>query len=212
MSINELNGLQVKANVDEDDAIRRFLEKLEKPAPTLEERNAERAKYGMLPITDKYNPVCHAHQEDVELEPERFVVPECIPACKELWSKNVYTFMVSDELNMQHGETWIEIVNSVLSAQNLAILKSLEDDNEVRIFHYHEGCTSIAVHCVGLEAQQKLLEIAKRFEKQDVPGEYVAYFEYVEGYQPKDDEVIDGDRVYISPFHLEKHRSYVNSH
>lgn len=209
MSINELNGLQVKANMDEDDAIRRFLEK---PAPTLEERNAERAKYGILPVTDKYKPVCRADQEYVEMEPERFIVPECIPACKELWAKNIYTFMVSDDSNMQFGETWIEIADQVLSAQNLEILRSLEGDEKVEIFHYHKGCTNFAVRCVGLEAQQKLLEIAKRFKMQDVPGDHVAYFDYTEGYQPEGDEVIDGDRVYISPFHLEKHRTYVNSH
>ena len=97
--------------------------------------------------------------------PRKYIIEECIPACKELWSKNIYTFMVSDHLN--DGECWIELDADALSDDNKSIYLDL-DSNEVKKFSYHRGAINFGVRCVGKEAQEKLLEIAQKFEMQDV--------------------------------------------
>ena len=42
--------------------------------------------------SNKFSEVSHTSMEEVENNPEQFIMTECIPACKELWSKNIYTF------------------------------------------------------------------------------------------------------------------------
>lgn len=223
-----------------------------------------------LPINEEYNEVPSVTQEVVEEEPKRFIIEECLPACFELWRKNIYTFMVSDHLNP--GECWIEVIKDALSEENQEVYMTLGDD--VEKFSYHRGSLNFGVNCVGLEAQERLLEIAKKFKMQDVPKDqayitiekflmdYCGCYDQVENpnyrfmeepwdvvlesdklieymheydkwqasdeskktirkYNPdkarkpldvllKDNNMIlDGDRVYISPFHYQKHMNYV---
>lgn len=105
-------------------------------------------------------------QEEVEANPEQYIIQECLPACQELWRKNIYTFMVSDHLN--EGMCWIEIIADSLSKENMDIYLNMSDSEAMR-FSYHKGTVNFGVPCVGSEGQQKLLELAKRFHMQDVP-------------------------------------------
>jgi hypothetical protein len=136
----------------------------------LKKRKDEEAKElevrGFLPKNDDYNETMTSPQEEVENNPTRFIIEECLPACRELWGKNIYTFMVSDHVNV--GVCWIEIIASNLSEENLKIYEEL-DDNEVIKFSYHNGTINFGVNAVGKDGQAKLLEIAKRFKMQDVP-------------------------------------------
>ena len=77
----------------------------------IEEIEAEKERYreeilskGFLPINDELDETMSSSMEDVEKNPRRFIIEECIPACEELWNKNIYTFMVSDHLN--EGQCW----------------------------------------------------------------------------------------------------------
>lgn len=135
---------------------------------------------GFLPLNDEFNETMHSLMEVVESEPKRFIIEECIPACKELWSKNIYTFMVSDHLN--EGNCWIEIVADNLSDENKAIFTQLEGEDVIK-FSYHGGCVNFGVKGVGGRAQRRLLELAQKFEMQDVPyGEaYITVDEYLIG-------------------------------
>lgn len=110
-------------------------------------------------------------QEEVEKNPTQFIIQECLPACQELWSKNIYTFMVSDHLNEEI--CWIEIIADSLSEENKDIYLAMTDDEAVK-FSYHRGTINFGVRCVGKEGQRRLLELAKRFQMQDVP-KYLAY-------------------------------------
>lgn len=133
---------------------------------------------GFLPINDELNETMSSSMEVVEKEPRRFIIEECIPACEELWKKNIYTFMVSDHLN--EGECWIEVKFDNLSDENKEIFSLLDGDDIIK-FSYHKGCVNFGIKCVGLEGQEKLLEFAKQFKMQDVPyGEaYITLEEYL---------------------------------
>ena len=48
-----------------------------------------------LPMNPEFNEEMTVPMEVVEKNPQRFIIQECIPACQELWRKNIYTFMAS---------------------------------------------------------------------------------------------------------------------
>ena len=121
---------------------------------------------GFLPKNEELSETMSSPQEVVESNPRKFIIEECIPACQELWSKNIYTFMASDHLN--EGVCWIEIVFDSLSDENKDIYMNLTGDNLTK-FIYHKGCVNFGVNHVGIEGQQELLELAKKFRMQDVP-------------------------------------------
>ncbi len=236
------------------------------------ERALELEKKGFLPENDGYCETMTSPQEEVEKNPTQFIIQECLPACQELWRKNIYTFMVSDHLN--EGMCWIEIIADSLSKENQEIYLRISNDEAVK-FSYHSGTINFGVRSVGKEGQKKLLELAKKFQMQDVPKEqayitpqdflmryYNCYYEYPNpNYKPmlspweadiKLDEmasyiakydqwqgsieskqilrkfapekatkpieelvseqgmILEDNRVYLSPFHYEKHNNFVN--
>lgn len=74
------------------------------PTPEeIEQRKKEKAieleKKGFLPENEGYSETTSSPQEEVEKNPTQYIIQECLPACLELWRKNIYTFMVSDHLN-----------------------------------------------------------------------------------------------------------------
>ncbi len=166
MGINNEDNLEMH---DEFDGRERW-EKLS--SEEIERQRIDKAKEleskGFLPENDEYAEEISVSQETVESNPRQFIIEECIPACQELWSKNIYTFMVSDHLN--EGQCWIEIVYDSLSDENKEIFMQLESEDIIK-FSYHSGCVNFGVKCVGIEGQQKLLELAKMFKMQDVPKE-----------------------------------------
>jgi len=247
------------------------------PTPEeLEQRKKERAieleKKGFLPENEGYNETKSSPQEEVEKNPTQYIIQECLPACQELWSKNIYTFMVSDHLN--EGICWIEIFTDSLSEENKDIYLKLSDAEAVK-FSYHYGTVNFGVRCVGKEGQRRLLELAQKFQMQDVPKNqaYITLQDFLMGYcncyeeypnpnykpmldplemginleETKDyiekyirwqrsiesqqtlrrfapekvtksitelanehGMIFEDDRIYLSPFHYQKHKNYVN--
>ena len=155
-----------------DEATKKFLNEFDKELTPeeIEQKKQERAKEleskGFLPENEELSETMSSPQELVELNPRQFIIEECIPACQELWSKNIYTFMVSDHLN--EGKCWIEIIFDSLSDENKDIFMKLTGDDIIK-FSYHRGCVNFGVKYVGIKGQQKLLELAKQFRMQDVP-------------------------------------------
>lgn len=268
-----------KENINTDDFIISEPHTFAFHEPTLEEieqRKKERAieldKKEFLPENEGYNETMSSPQEEVEKNPTQYIIQECLPACQELWKKNIYTFMVSDHLN--EGICWVEIIVDSLSDENKDIYYELSDDEAVK-FSYHKGTLNFGVSCVGKEGQRKLLELAQRFQMQDVPKDqaYITlqdflmdycncYEEYpnpnykpmlapweagidleeIADYMTKYDQweksiesqkmlrrfasekatksftelanehgmIYEDDRVYLSPFHYQKHKNYIN--
>ena len=117
-----------------------------------------------------YEGASRVSQEDVEMNPRRWIIEECVPACEILWSKNIYTFMCSDGLDRN---AWIELEIECLSPENKGILEQIK--REYHCYQYHEGCINIPVEGKGAKAQAELIKIAERFVIQDVPTKYAAY-------------------------------------
>jgi len=109
-------------------------------------------------------------QEEVETFPERYVIEACLPACKILWSKNIYTFMCSDSLN---PDAWIEVLFNNLSDENKEKIEAIKPLAK-RLFSYHEGAINFEVEGSGEVAKEQLIGIANVFSFQDVP-EHEAY-------------------------------------
>lgn len=67
-----------------------------------------------------------------------------------------------------------------LSDENKEIFTQLEGEDIIK-FSYHKGCVNFGVKCVGAQAQARLLELAQKFQMQDVPhGEaYITLSEYL---------------------------------
>lgn len=169
---------------NEDDQITEILAQFNR-VKTSEEIEKEKEEYrkeilskGFLPINDEFNETMNSSMEDVEKNPRTFIIEECIPACKELWKKNIYTFMVSDHLN--EGVCWIEVIVDNLSDENKEIFTQLEGEDIIK-FSYHKGCINFGVNSVGSQAQKRLLELSQKFQMQDVPhGEaYITLPEYL---------------------------------
>ncbi len=258
---------------DSDDDISDFLEPSPEELAIRKEKAAkELLEKGFLPENDGYSETMSSPMEAVEQNPRQFIIEECVPACQILWSKNIYTFMVSDHLN--EGVCWIEIIADSLSDENKNIFLNLAGDDIIK-FAYHSGCLNFGVKCVGKKAQERLAEIASGFAMQDVPykqgyimqqeflinhcgcydevpnPDYIPmaapwdaeiHVEQIADYMEKYEEweasnkskesiriynpnnatkslpdylgehnmVGDGDRVYLTPYHYQKHLNYIN--
>ncbi len=159
----------------------------------------EREKEGFLPENDEFDETPHSSQEIVENNPRRFIIEECLLACQELWSKNIYTFMVSDHFN--RGQCWIEIAADNLSEENKEIYQQLSGDDVIK-FSYHYGTVNFGVKCVGKEGQLKLLKLAKQFQMQDVPQNeaYISIEDFLMNYYDCYDEYPNPNYVEMKPF------------
>lgn len=120
---------------------------------------------------DSYLGAMHVGQDVVEEFPKRFIVTECIDACKILWAKNIDTFMCSDELS---EGSWIEIVIENLSIENQEKIDEIKPLAN-KIFNYHKGAINFQVKGKDDKASRKLVAIADMFEFQDVQN-VSAYF------------------------------------
>ena len=154
---------------------------------------------GFLPMNDELHESMTSPQEIVEANPRQFIIEECIPACQELWSKNIYTFMVSDHLN--EGECWIELVADSLSDENKEIFMTLSGDDVIK-FSYHKGTINFGVKHVGKEGQSRLLELAKQFQMQDVPinQAYISKQDFLLKYCGCYDEIPNPNYKEMQPF------------
>lgn len=102
--------------------------------------------------------------EYVVEQPEEYIIPECLPACKDLWGKNIDTVQCSN-----YGDKKLYIELGLLSDENKAILRELIEHNAV-------GYSFNGVNLVGgrnenrIEAKtpEELYELARAFVMQDV--------------------------------------------
>lgn len=182
------------------------------------QRNKEIEEKGFLPINEEYSETTSSPMEEVEKNPKIFIIEECIPACKILWDKNIYTFMVSDHLN--EGISWIEVNQDALSEENKNVILSLSEEDIIK-FSYHKGYINFGVSCVGKKAQERLIDIANMFEMQDVQKgfAYITIPEFLMNYCNCYDEV-DNPEYYpleetpelFSTFEgLNKYNEWINS-
>ena len=103
----------------------------------------------------------------VESDPEEYIIPECLEACKILWNKNIFTIMCSN--NEDNGNTWIAM--HTLSAENQEILNTIKLENVVVDYC---GATTLLIKKEGNEAKELLNKYAEMFVIQDIPYGYTS--------------------------------------
>lgn len=103
--------------------------------------------------------------DEVETNPQEYIIPECLEACKILWSKNIFTFMCSN--NEDFGYTWIATYD--LSNENQEVLEKLKAMGYV---DEYRGAPKLFVNEMGINAQNKLVELSNKFVMQDIPYGY----------------------------------------
>lgn len=136
-----------------------------KPKKSKKEISKEYEEKGFLPQNEEYEGCTHATQEDVEKEPRKYIIEECVEACEILWSKNIFTYMCSEFCD---NNAWIELIEDDLSVENLEIINNLK--NPYKIYKgYHNGSVMVIVPTLGLDAKELLIRFADMLKMQDVP-------------------------------------------
>lgn len=127
----------------------------------------------------------------VKENPEEYIIPDCIDACKILWGKGINTAQCSNLEDKNYR--WIEIDTLGLSDENKKIIYDLINAKEEgfsiggmthnpRLFVYGEG----------VEASKALCQLASVFVLQDTM-EYSTTEEYLDNYKRKDGEYVITD-------------------
>ncbi len=68
--------------------------------------------------------------EEVLKCPEEYIIPECLEACKQLWNKNIETFMVSND-----DDSNIYVLIQNLSPNNKKIMEKLIERHPERYYY-----------------------------------------------------------------------------
>lgn len=110
-------------------------------------------------------------------EPEEYIIPECIAACKAFWDKNIETFMVS---NYDDNSLYVLIMN--LSKENEEIVKKLMDNDSRYFYNAYRGTYGIKVNGMSKGDSFELLTLTDVFKMQDTTR-YLSEEEFLSEYK-----------------------------
>lgn len=100
----------------------------------------------------------HVSMDEVIDNPEEYIIPECMDACKIFWEKGIETFMCS---NYENVIFYVSINEFTLDENNKRIL----DQNSGNRFFGRDAINEMPV--IRAEVPEKLSELAKLFVLQD---------------------------------------------
>ena len=133
----------------------------------------------------------HVDMKYVIQNPEEYIIPECLPACKALWEKNIPTFMVSN-----HEDTGvIYVLIDYLSEENMRIFSShttgpkviegaKEDPNFFYSFYRRKYGIRVLNPSENPNAVQELTSLVDELEMQDVsPSMYMTEEQLLDSYK-----------------------------
>lgn len=113
--------------------------------------------------------------EYVILNPEEFIIPEELPACKMLWDKGIETYICG---NYEDGSRWIAIEWNKLSDENRNILDRLvQTDNRYTFGHYYVLTVPISDNSAN-----ELCDLVKPLQFQDTVR-YTSGEEFLDSYK-----------------------------
>lgn len=135
----------------------------------------------------------HVDTEVVINNPEEYIIPECLPACKILWDRNIETFMCSNyDTDI---DLWIDF--DLVSEENVELFHSLrESDPE------HYGIDDWYHHYrVVATSSDELEKLVSVFKLQDVKEErYQSGEEFLDLYKRfkmnNDEDIAELRRLY----------------
>ena len=178
--------------------------------------------------------------EQVIANPEEYIIPQCLPACKALWDKNIETFMVS---NNDDDDLYVLLTH--VSDENMAIFNQMKQQDPRFVFDGYRNTIGIAVKGNNDSSMHELQGLTEVFKVQDTLRFQTAE-EFLESYKHTDGEMTIADdgtihrninpalanitlqealeksgksglyvaeegRVYESPMYLNWHRRYEQS-
>ena len=100
--------------------------------------------------------------EDVMANPEEYIIPQCLPACRALWDKNIETFMVS---NNDDEDLYVLLTN--VSDENMAIFNQTKQQDPRFVFDGYRNTIGIAVKGNNDSSMHELQGLTEVFRIQD---------------------------------------------
>ena len=128
--------------------------------------------------------------EEIMKNPEEYIIPECLEACKKLWSKNIETLMCANYSGNSDLFIVLPGIDS-LSDENQEIFK----DNSEEGFTLGEEHDNPEIEVAGQtqESVATLIKLVDRLKTQDVRRcRYQTAEEFLEEYKYGDVPVING--------------------
>jgi|AntAceMinimDraft_14_1070370.scaffolds.fasta_scaffold05504_12 hypothetical protein len=124
----------------------------------------------------------HVDIEFVIKNPDEYIIPECQPACKSLWDKNIETFMVS---NNDNNHLYILILD--LSDENTKLFKEIAQTDTRYFWDNSKETYGIGTKDRNDESIEELNSLVELFKMQDVrKGRYQTQEEYLKTYKTTD--------------------------
>lgn len=178
--------------------------------------------------------------EEVISNPSEYIIPQCLPACKSLWSKNIETFMVS---NNDDNDLYVLLSN--VSPENMAIFREMQKRDPRFVFDGYRRTIGIAVKGTDESSMQELEALTEVFRIQDTlrfkkAEDFLEEYKHTGGKMVIEDDgtirrdknpdlenatlqealektgksglyVLEEGRIYESPMYLQWHRKYQQS-
>lgn len=110
---------------------------------------------------------------DVEIvmqNPEEYIIPELLSACKKLWSLNIFTTMCSNRDDNGHSYIW----TSYLSAENQLIFDELKKEYPEFVGKQNSVCKIdfLTDNLSKTEIEELFNNIIRRFKPQDIQKDF----------------------------------------
>ncbi len=161
--------------------------------------------------------------EIVSSNPDEYIVPECLEACRSFWDKNIFTASCSnrDEKKNKDGKVLKYIMVSNLSEENLKKFKQLAQEyphNYTSIERYQQTYYVIIIESTDNEQDRDsdskaFLDLVSPFQMQDCLEGFVSLKDYyiqnlTGGFYPSktvsipdsEQELIDAVKKYLNAF------------
>lgn len=127
------------------------------------------------------------HEPDDTLKvlknPEEYIIPEELPACKMLWDRGIETYMCGNYDDEEHQGRWIGIKWSDLTEENKRIFDDLiKKDNRYSFGHWYKITVPF-----GKNAAKELCSLVDPLQYQDTKR-YVSGADFLDSYKKQDGE------------------------
>lgn len=125
--------------------------------------------------------------EEVMANPKEYIIPQCLPACKALWDKNIETFMVS---NNDDEDLYVLLTN--VSDENMTIFNQMKQQDSRFVFDGYRDTIGIAVKGNNKSSMHELQGLTEVFKIQDT-FRFQTAEDFLESYKYTDGEKTIGD-------------------
>lgn len=115
-----------------------------------------------VPKKDSRYQYPYVELEKVMANPEEYIIPQCLPACRALWDKNIETFMVSN-----NDDEDLYVLLTHVSNENMAIFNQMKQQDPRFVFDGYRNTIGIAVKGNNESSMHELQGLTEVFKVQD---------------------------------------------